>query len=98
MGLVRKLGLKIVDGRADRQNEVWAGKPINMAAKLARLSRGGIILVSDRFHEQLTGERALMSCGCVGGEPGHQSTSSLDGSEFRRRRSVRLQESLLVKK
>ncbi len=29
--LVRKFGLKIYQGRTDRQNEVWAGKPINMA-------------------------------------------------------------------
>ncbi len=33
--LVRKIGLKRHAGRSDRQNEVWAGKPVNMASKLA---------------------------------------------------------------
>jgi class 3 adenylate cyclase len=36
--LVRKLGLKRHAERTDRQNEVWAGKPVNMAAKLASIS------------------------------------------------------------
>lgn len=66
--LVRKLGLKIVKGNLHRQNEVWAGKPINMAAKLASRSRNGEIWVSKRFHECLSGENALMTCGCVGGQ------------------------------
>lgn len=66
--LVRRLGLKIVDGNMHRQNEVWAGKPINMAAKLASRSRGGEIWVSKRFHACLWGENALMTCGCSGGE------------------------------
>jgi class 3 adenylate cyclase len=35
--LVRKIGLKRIDDRTDRQNEAWAGKPVNMAAKLASL-------------------------------------------------------------
>lgn len=62
--LVRKMGLKIVDGRTDRQNEVWAGKPVNMAAKLASRSTNNEIWVSDRFYKELTGEKARMSCGC----------------------------------
>ena len=62
--LVRKMGLKIVDGRTDRQNEVWAGKPVNMAAKLASRSTNDEIWVSDRFYKKLTGEKARMSCGC----------------------------------
>ena len=65
--LVRRLGLKIVNGNMHRQNEVWAGKPINMAAKLASRSHSGQIWVSKRFHECLWGENALMTCGCVGG-------------------------------
>jgi class 3 adenylate cyclase len=67
--LVRKLGLKAVDGRSDRQNEVWAGKPINMAAKLASRSKDETIWVSDRFYRNLTGDKARMSCGCQDGVP-----------------------------
>jgi class 3 adenylate cyclase len=63
--LVRKLGLKQVDGRSDRQNEVWAGKPVNMASKLASISGEGHVLVSDRYFHNLTDDHALLSCGCV---------------------------------
>ena len=42
--LVRKFGLKKNDDRDDRQNEVWAGKTVNMAAKLASLSKSGELL------------------------------------------------------
>ena len=68
--LVRKLGLKIVKGEYHRQNEVWAGKPINMAAKLASRSGNNEIWVSKRFHKCLWGDNALWSCGCVNGKPG----------------------------
>lgn len=66
--LVRRLGLKIINDNRHRQNEVWAGKPINMAAKLASLSSNGEIWVSERFHKCVWGENALMTCGCVGGQ------------------------------
>lgn len=62
--LVRKVGLKRYNGRSDRQNEVWAGKPINMSAKLASISTGNSLLVSDRFFQRLTAEAAKLSCGC----------------------------------
>jgi len=66
---VRKIGLKRHDMRTDRQNEVWAGKPVNMAAKLAARSNHNEVLVSDRFYKKLEDERALKSCGCgVAGE------------------------------
>jgi class 3 adenylate cyclase len=65
--LVRRMGKRRVDGRTDRQNEVWAGKPVNMAAKLAGLTQGGEILVSDRFHAGLTDDAALLTCGCPHG-------------------------------
>lgn len=67
--LVRRLGFRRVAGRTDRQNEVWAGKPINMASKLAGLTSGGELLVSDRFYEALTDEGAINSCGCPNGVP-----------------------------
>ncbi|MCH9808089.1 MAG: hypothetical protein K0U74_10170 [Alphaproteobacteria bacterium] len=66
--LVRRMGLKFNKGDIHRQNEVWAGKPINMAAKLASRSNNGEIWVSKRFHDRLWGENTLMTCGCVGGE------------------------------
>lgn len=65
--LVRRFGLKYYQNRTDRQNEVWAGKPINMAAKLASLSTGNRLWVSDRFFRNLTDEKATHSCGCPGG-------------------------------
>lgn len=66
--LVRKLGLKRHAERSDRQNEVWAGKPVNMAAKLAAKSADGEMLVSDRFYESITDDRARYSCGCDKGQ------------------------------
>ena len=65
--LVRKIGLKRQGGRTDRQNEVWAGKPVNMASKLAGRSVDDELLVSDRYYERLTNEKALISCGCPSG-------------------------------
>jgi class 3 adenylate cyclase len=67
--LVRKLGLKLHGDRTDRQNEVWAGKPVNMAAKLAGRSSGNTLLVSDRFYNRITDDLARFSCGCPSGEP-----------------------------
>jgi class 3 adenylate cyclase len=63
--LVRKLGLKMVN-RTDRQNEVWAGKPVNMAAKLAGTSTDNRLWISDRYHRNLKDEKAVLSCGCDG--------------------------------
>jgi class 3 adenylate cyclase len=65
--LVRKLGFKRYRGRSDKQNEVWAGKPVNMAAKLASLTSDGELLVSDRFYQNFTDEHATLSCGCPHG-------------------------------
>lgn len=66
--LVRRMGLRFFNGDIHRQNEVWAGKPINMAAKLASRSSNGEVWVSKRFQQCLRGENALMTCGCVGDE------------------------------
>lgn len=67
--LVRKLGLKRFEGRTDRQNEVWAGKPVNMASKLASKAASDEMLVSDRFYSSIANEHARYSCGCEGGRP-----------------------------
>lgn len=66
--LVRKFGFKRHDGRSDRQNEVWAGKPINMAAKLASMSTDNTLWVSDRYFKNLKDNKAVHSCGCPSGE------------------------------
>lgn len=70
--LVRKLGFKRYRGRSDRQNEVWAGKPVNMAAKLAALSKDNQLLVSDRYFENIQHELVLLSCGCTWDEDGNR--------------------------
>lgn len=66
--LVKRLGIKQSGNRSDRQNEVWAGKPVNMASKLATLSEDGELLVSDRFFNHFSNELVLKSCGCPHGE------------------------------
>ncbi|HEY9296010.1 MAG TPA: hypothetical protein VIQ31_06490 [Phormidium sp.] len=66
--LVRRFGLKRYKNRTDRQNEVWAGKPINMAAKLASLSTDNKLWVSDRFFRNIKDKKATHSCGCPLGE------------------------------
>ncbi len=66
--LVRKIGLKKRDGRSDRQNEVWAGRPVNMAAKLAARAEMDELWVSDRFFELLESDLVLKSCGCCNGD------------------------------
>lgn len=65
--LVRRLGL-----RGTKENEVWAGKPLNMAAKLSSLSSGNQVIVSDRMFaryenfSELRRRALLYSCGCDG--------------------------------
>ena len=65
--LVRRLGL-----RGTKQNEVWAGKPVNMAAKLSSLGNSNQILVSSRVFNQYgqfpqkRRQALLRSCGCKG--------------------------------
>ena len=66
--LVRKIGLKRKNGRTDRQNEVWAGCPVNMASKLAARANDKELLVSDRFYGRLKSDLVLKSCGCPDGE------------------------------
>lgn len=66
--LVRKLGLKRHNGRTDRQNEVWAGKPVNMASKLASISNDNELLVSERFFKNIRHECVRKTCGCPVGE------------------------------
>ena len=68
--LVRRLGL-----RGTRQNEVWAGNPVNMAAKLSSVAGNNQIVVSDCVYAAYNGapkirQRAILrSCGCAVGKP-----------------------------
>ena len=68
LALVRTIGLKRHDGRRDRQNEVWAGKPVNMSSKLAAIGQAGELLVSERYFQRLHHERVRTSCGCPSGQ------------------------------
>ena len=69
--LVRRLGL-----RGTKQNEVWVGKPVNVAAKLSSEAESNQVVVSDRVYQQykqasLLRQRALTwSCGCSNGTRG----------------------------
>lgn len=69
--LVKRLGLRKVDGKTSRQNEVWAGKPVNMASKLASLGNENEIIASDRVFDVFLkdgSELILKSCGCPDGK------------------------------
>lgn len=79
--LVKKIGLSRLGNRTDRQNEVWAGKPVNMASKLASMGAENELHVSDRFFSRLEDERALMSCGC-GGNGKSKLWSKVDVSDL----------------
>ena len=65
--LVRRLGL-----RGTKQNEVWAGKPVNMAAKLSSMAEPDQVVVSDRVFSRyekaskLRRRVLIWSCGCDG--------------------------------
>ena len=70
--LVRKLGLRRYGDRTERQNEVWAGKPVNMAAKLASMSKAGELYVSERYFKKIQDKHVTYSCGCNYEEDGRR--------------------------
>lgn len=70
--LVRKVGLKQYGNRSDRQNEVWAGKPVNMAAKLSSLAKANELIVSDRYFDAVQDDHVVLSCGCASGGIGEK--------------------------
>ncbi len=72
--LVRKVGLRRYGGRTDRQNEVWAGKPVNMASKLAAMSATNELLVSDRYYARIKHTLVRKSCGCIDDQPANDRT------------------------
>ena len=69
--LVRRLGL-----RGTKQNEVWAGKPVNVAAKLSSLAEANEMVVAERLFDlyerasRLRQRTLMWSCGCDGGVRG----------------------------
>jgi len=64
--LVKKIGV-----RGDHNEPVWAGKPVNYAAKCAQAADAGSILVTSRFFKDfLDNQYVRYSCGCVNGAPG----------------------------
>lgn len=63
--LVKSVGIRDNEGRDRRKNEVWAGKPINMASKLASIAGDKELVVSDRYYNNIKDCVYLVeSCGC----------------------------------
>lgn len=71
--------LKRIGQRGDWQNEVWAGKPVSMAAKLASMAGADEILTSDRAYGLFASPKfnkwAVLSCGCKNGQPSSNYTN-----------------------
>lgn len=66
--LVKRVGIEPRDSDDSHlRNEVWAGKPVNMSAKLATSVGAGELMVSDRFFRKLTNDHAKKSCSCGSG-------------------------------
>jgi class 3 adenylate cyclase len=57
--LVKRIGL-----RGDMQNEVWAGKPVNVAAKLASMASSNQLTVSSSAYDRFKSDLIYLSCGC----------------------------------
>lgn len=64
--LVKRIGL-----RGEKNNEVWVGKPVNIASKLASLAPENFIYASDRTYQTLLQKDytkfLIKSCGCPKG-------------------------------
>ena len=76
--IVRQLGL-----RGTKLNEVWAGRPVNVAAKLSSVAGPNQVAVSDRMFAGYEGaarirQQALIwSCGCGGRNRGSGLSAAL---------------------
>jgi len=76
--LVKRIGIRRAEGQSDKQNEVWAGKPVNMASKLASKGAGNELYISDRVFNIFTkdnSEMVMKTCGCA---RGGQSAGKVD--------------------
>lgn len=84
--LVKKVGLRKSEGKTDKQNEVWAGKPVNMASKLSSLGGENDLIVSGRVFDKFLeddSDLVLKSCGCKNNEKkGHWERIDLDDPKF----------------
>ena len=84
--LVRRLGL-----RGTKQNEVWAGTPLNSAAKLSSVAAPDQVVVSDRVYAGYEShpDHPLVRLETAASGPGHavslQETPSESASKLRRR-------------
>ena len=68
--LVKRVGMKNSGDQNDRQNEVWAGKPVNMASKLASIGNANELIVSERVFAKFKSgdsEFVMRGCGCQNG-------------------------------
>lgn len=74
--LFKRIGL-----RGDWQNVVWAGKSVNMAAKLAALAGSQEIAISTRVFEKINAPKfkkyAYLSCGCLADSSGQGEPNPL---------------------
>lgn len=65
--LVKQVGLRKNENDTWKKNEVWAGKPVNMASKLSSIGSINDYLISESVKEKIdndTCEKLLYSCGC----------------------------------
>ena len=63
--LAKRIGL-----RGDFQNEVWAGKPVNVAAKFAALGGSNELVTSKEVFDALGSDLLYKSCGCTRNKDG----------------------------
>ena len=68
--LVKRLGLRQSRGKVTTQNEVWAGNPVNMAAKLAALGKENDLLISKPVYQKIKNlsDVLTLTCGCPKGD------------------------------
>jgi class 3 adenylate cyclase len=62
--LASKIGLNKTKDKTDMFNEVWAGKAVNFASKIASFSKNNEILVSEKYFKNIKCQKALWSCDC----------------------------------
>jgi len=74
--LVKRIGIRNSENTDTRNNEVWAGKPINMASKLASKSGDNQLWISNRLYEKFANKELVsQSCGCSNGQVTGQKTN-----------------------
>lgn len=72
--LVKRIGLRNNGDKTSKQNEVWAGKPVNMASKLASRGEENDLLISKRVFDKFHSDGSplvLETCGCNSEKKSH---------------------------